>query len=369
MPQGWGGVSLSDIHNQMKGIKPDDEVEVIINSGGGSVFEGIAIFNYLRDYNVTTRIIGLAGSIASIIALAGKKIQMGPAATYMVHEPWGMDVGDEDYKRNVADQLASIKKAMVEAYQTRMPNKSEKEILDWLRVEKYITGKEAKELGIADEYNIKPQEGNYSNTGSIMKFAAMVNSDFTPKENITTTINNEVPNMEMQEQINALTKDVNDKTAQINSLNSSVTDYEAKIKQLETELQAAQNKVLESKMDSYKAEEALFVDKLIENKQIEATQKDFLVSDLVAKRLEDGESYKNMRDFLNAKPVNPLTKSQATKDKAGDDGGSLKISDFNSKDKEDLILAIVNKRAQKDGIPFIDALNLVQAEAEQAGGQ
>ncbi|MCA9386046.1 Clp protease ClpP [Candidatus Dojkabacteria bacterium] len=372
MPQGWGGVSLADIHDQMKGVKKDDEVEVLINSGGGDVFEGIAIFNYLRDYNTTTRIIGLAGSIASIIALSGKKILMGPAATYMVHEPWGMDVGDEAYKRNVADQLATIKKAMVEAYQTRMPNKSEKEILDWLKVEKFITGKEAKALGLADEFNIKPQEGNYSNTRTAMRIAAMVNMDGSPTtENKTTIINNEVPVMVTQEQFDTLQNEFNNKVNQINTLNSSISDFENKVANLEKELKEAKNEVLISKMETYTAEETAFVDKLIENKQVEATHKDFLINDLVDKRLASSQdSYNSTKDFLSSKPVNPLTQPQATNSKAGATvGGKIDKTDFENKDKADQILAAARKLAKDEGISLPEALDRLHDNTTSEGGE
>lgn len=369
-PKGWGGVSLASVKSQMAGLKDGDELEVVINSPGGSVFEGIAIFNFLRDYNPTVRIIGVAASIASIIAMAGKKIIMAPAATIMVHEPWTFSIGDEDYMTQVATQLNSLKRAMVEAYQIRMPDKSEKEVLAWLKDEKYITGKEAKSLGLADEYNADPKEADF-NMSAMMKFAALMNSDNQPTtENNDTIINKEVPVMVTQEQFDTLQNEFNNKVNQINSLNTKVSDLETQNKKLEGELKVAKNKVLESKMESYKTEEAAFVDKLIENKQIEATKKDFLVNDLVAKRLEDsGDAYNNMREFLSSKPVNPLTVPQATKDKAtGGDGNSFDISDFNSKDKEDQILAVVNKRAQKDGISFLDALELVQSEASAKGG-
>lgn len=370
-PQGWGGVSLASVKSQMSGMKPSDELEVVINSPGGSVFEGIAIFNFLRDYNPTVRIIGVAASIASIIAMAGKKIIMAPAATFMVHEPWTFSIGDEDYMAQVATQLNSLKRAMVEAYQIRMPEKSEKDILDWLKDEKYITGKEAKSLGLADEYNADPKEADFS-MKAMMKFAALMNKDNTPtKENKTTTINNEVPVMVTQEQFDTLQNEFNDKVIQINTLNSKVSDLETTNKDLEKELKASKNEVLVAKMDSYKAEETLFVDKLIEDKKIEANQKDFIVDDLVAKRLDTKkEAYSSMRTFLDSKAVNPLTKAQATKERAGEaEGGPLNISDFNDEEKADQILAIVNKRAKEDNISFADALELVQSEASEKGGE
>jgi len=371
-PDNWGDtVSLNKVIKQMGNARKGDDIEVLVNSPGGSVWEGTAIFNYLRDFEPTVRIIGMAGSIASIIALAGKKIIMGPGSMFMVHNPSKLSIGNEHDHRLSADQLKAVKKAMIEAYQTRI-NKTEAELVEWLDTERYISGKEAKALGLADEFNSEPQEaGKISVLDSTYSFVAMMNSENQPTtEYNNTTINNEVPNMDLQTKVNSLQEELNAKVAENNTLTSKVSDLETQNQKLEGDLTAAKNKVLESKMESYKTEEAAFVDNLIENKQIEATKKDFLVNDLVAKRLEDsGDAYNSMREFLNSKPVNPLTVPQATKDKAtGEDGSSFDISDFNSKDKEDQILAVVNKRAQKDGISFLEALELVQSEASAKGG-
>lgn len=370
-PKGWGGVSLASVKSQMAGLKDGDELEVVINSPGGSVFEGIAIFNFLRDYNPTIRIIGVAASIASIIAMAGKKIIMAPAATIMVHEPWTFSIGDEDYMTQVATQLNSLKRAMVEAYQIRMPEKSEKEILDWLKVEKYITGKEAKSLGLADEYNADPKEADF-NMSAMMKFAALMNSDNQPTtENKTTIINNEVPVMVTQEQFDTLQNEFNNKVNQINTLNSSISDFETKVANLEKELKEAKNEVLISKMDTYTAEETAFVNKLIENKQVEATHKDFLINDLVDKRLASSQdSYNSTKDFLSSKPVNPLTQPQATNSKAGATvGGKIDKNDFENKDKADQILAAARKLAKDEGISLPEALDRLHDNTTSEGGE
>src|SRR5690606_15536984 len=84
-----GGVTVSRIDGALRKIGNRD-VTVFINSPGGDVFEGIAIYNRLREppANVTVKIMGLAASAASIIAMAGDRIEIGTASFLMVHNAW-----------------------------------------------------------------------------------------------------------------------------------------------------------------------------------------------------------------------------------------------------------------------------------------
>lgn len=359
-PQGWGGVSLASVKSQMSGIKEDDELEVVINSPGGSVFEGIAIFNFLRDYNPTIRIIGVAASIASIIAMAGKKIIMAPAATIMVHEPWTFSIGDEDYMTQVATQLNSLKRAMVEAYQIRMPEKSEKEILDWLKVEKYITGKEAKSLGLADEYNADPKKADFD-MESMMKFAALMNTDNTSNQENEDTINNQGdPNMDFEAQIKSLQEIVNNKESELTQVKEQVTALQDSNTKLTEDLKQANLTTLNAKREAITAEEEAFVSKLIEAKKVTEKQKDLLVKDLVAKRLSDDETmYNEQREFLDSLAPNPLTVAQATGSRVSGSAStpSIDASDLNNPEKQTQVLKAVEALAKENNISFEEAYN------------
>lgn len=359
-PKGYGGVSLNLVQEQLKGIKETDELEVILNSPGGEVFEGIAIFNYLRAYKPTVRITGLAGSIASIIALAGKKIIMHPGAMYFVHEPWSIAIGDEHEMKKRSEHLGSIKASIVEAYQTRM-NKSEEEILEWLKEDKYLTGKQSQEIGLADEIKAPAQDADYS-YASLMKFAAALNSE--KFENIINN-KNEVPKMDLQEKVNSLQAEVNSKDSEINNLKNKYSELETKNQKLEDDLKASRQEVIQAKYDAYATEESTFVQSLIDSKKVQANQKDFLVKDLIDKRLEDENAYSAMRDFLAAKEQNPLTKTQATQSKAGEkDESKFSTADFNNKEKDDVILKHANKRAKAEGITLAEAIEQIYSELE-----
>lgn len=132
------------------------ELDLEISSLGGSVFEGVAIYNALKRYaekpgnSITVRVMGVAASIASYIAMAGTKIVM-PANTYlMVHKPWGGVAGNADEMRDYADLLDKIENSILGAYMGRS-GKSEDEMKDMLSKDTWMTAQEAVDAGFADE--------------------------------------------------------------------------------------------------------------------------------------------------------------------------------------------------------------------------
>jgi len=90
-----GGVTAKSFQKYLAAVKAS-QIDLHINSPGGDVFDGITIYNLLKQHpaTVTTYIYGLAASIASVIALAGDRIVMAENALYMVHNPWGVSMGD-----------------------------------------------------------------------------------------------------------------------------------------------------------------------------------------------------------------------------------------------------------------------------------
>ena len=104
----WGfGVSAMEVIEQIEALGDIQRLDVRINSSGGDVFEGFAIYNYLRRHQarVITSIDGMALSIASVIAMAGDERHMAENAVMMIHDPWTMALGSADDLRNEADVL------------------------------------------------------------------------------------------------------------------------------------------------------------------------------------------------------------------------------------------------------------------------
>jgi hypothetical protein len=130
-------------------------------------------------------------------------------------------------------------------------------------------------------------------------------------------------------------------------------------------LKQAKIQSLNNKKAQIQSEEEQFVNKLVDEKKIEASQKEFLVNDLVNRRLDENqEPYNQMREFLNSKTVNPLTQTQATK-KTADTSASFSGSDFINEEEEDRILAEANKLSKEEGITFEDALNKLHDKATE----
>ena len=145
---GWGVTAKSFIDAvRATGAK---RINLRINSPGGSVFDGLAIYNFLRGQDVTVQIDGLAASISSIIALAGKTVRMAGNGFFMIHNPWGGAVGEADEMRQTADLLDKIRDSLVGTYAAKT-GKDHETIKEWMNSETWFSAAEAKEAGFVDE--------------------------------------------------------------------------------------------------------------------------------------------------------------------------------------------------------------------------
>ena len=136
---------------QMQEIKTN-KINLHINSPGGNVFDGLAIYNFLKTLKAdkTVYIDGLAASIASVIAMAGDKIIMPTNAFLMIHEPYGLVAGTSDDMKKNSETLDKISNSLAEIYSKRSGLSIER-IKQMMKDETWLTAKEAKELGFIDE--------------------------------------------------------------------------------------------------------------------------------------------------------------------------------------------------------------------------
>jgi len=146
-----GGVTARKVTAQLRAIG-DRPVEVQINSPGGDMFEGIAIYNVLREHPqpVTIKVMGMAASAASIIAMAGDAVEIGAASFIMIHNCWVLALGNRHELRDVADFLEPFDAAMTDVYAART-GQARADIVRWLDAETYMSGSLAIERGFADE--------------------------------------------------------------------------------------------------------------------------------------------------------------------------------------------------------------------------
>ncbi len=144
-----GGVTAKKVASQLRAIA--GPVEVQINSPGGDMFEGIAIYNVLREHphDVTVKVMGMAASAASIIAMAGDTIEIGAASFLMIHNCWVLAMGNRHDMRETADFLEPFDAAMIDVYAARSGQKAE-DIAKWMDAETFMSGSQAIEHGFAD---------------------------------------------------------------------------------------------------------------------------------------------------------------------------------------------------------------------------
>nr|WP_310615842.1 head maturation protease, ClpP-related [Pantoea cypripedii] len=147
----WGdGVSANRIAGALRSLNGED-VTVQINSPGGDMFEGVAIYNLLREYSgkVTVKILGLAASAASVIAMAGDEIQIGRGAFLMIHNAWIVAAGNRNDFREYADYLEPFDKAMADIYAARS-GMSADDVQSLMDKESFIGGSDSITKGLAD---------------------------------------------------------------------------------------------------------------------------------------------------------------------------------------------------------------------------
>lgn len=145
-------VSASSFQKDLESIGQVDTLNIHINSCGGDVFEGIAIFNLIKQYNAIKNVYidGIAGSIASVIAMAGDNIYMSNTSIIMIHNCWTWASGNAEDLRKTADDMDKVMKALKNAYLAKV-NIKEERLQELLDEESYLTADECLEMGFCSE--------------------------------------------------------------------------------------------------------------------------------------------------------------------------------------------------------------------------
>ena len=148
---GWFGATADEFIADLKGVTAKN-LRVRVNSPGGSVFEGIAIANALRSHpaNVTVQVDGIAASIASVIAMAGDRVEMAPNTMMMIHDASGLCMGNASDMEEMAELLDLISDNIADAYAARAGGTRD-EWRDRMRAETWFLPDDAVKAGLADE--------------------------------------------------------------------------------------------------------------------------------------------------------------------------------------------------------------------------
>ncbi|PAF24367.1 peptidase [Shouchella clausii] len=138
-----------DVREQLKQVEGVQNLNIYINSGGGSVFAGLAIYNMLKRHQAHKKVYvdGMAASIASVIAMAGDEINVPSNAFLMIHKPWAMSIGNANNLRKLADDLDSIESGLLNVYEENLAEGVDIEtVKQMVNAETWLNGKEAAEI-------------------------------------------------------------------------------------------------------------------------------------------------------------------------------------------------------------------------------
>jgi ATP-dependent Clp endopeptidase proteolytic subunit ClpP len=173
------------------------EIDLRLFSGGGDVFEGIAIYNILKrvDAKITVHVDGLAASIASVIMMAGDEIIMGEGSQVMIHKPWTIAMGSSADLQETIDRLDRVENEIIKIYENKT-GLSRSEIENMVAAETWFNDDEAIEFGFADS--------KIENAAQFNIAASVKNCDWIKKKELAKT------NTEFKDKINETINRFND---------------------------------------------------------------------------------------------------------------------------------------------------------------
>lgn len=180
------GVGAKDFITDLKALGNVKTIDLRVNSEGGSVFEGLAIYNTLKSHpaEINGYVDGLAASIASVLLMACDKVIMPENALMMIHNPTGEVYGEAEDMRKMADALEKVKSGILSAYRDKT-GLDDEEVSSLMNEETYMLAAEALEKGFIDEVS------------GAVKIAA--NLDFSKFKNMPEEIKNLLENNQIED--------------------------------------------------------------------------------------------------------------------------------------------------------------------------
>lgn len=144
--------TLADLEKFLNENKNLATIDIYINSNGGSIFDGIAMYNVLKRHKAYKRVYvdGFACSIASVIAMVGNKIVMPKTSMMMIHNPWTVAVGNAEELRKIADDLDLMSEVIKNAYLSKA-NIDEEKLTELMDAESFLTAERCFEYGFCTQ--------------------------------------------------------------------------------------------------------------------------------------------------------------------------------------------------------------------------
>lgn len=224
------GVTAKKFRADLDSLGEVDVIDVRINSPGGSVFDGIPIYNALLNHKATVNvwIDGAAWSMASGIAMAGDTVNMAENALFMMHDPSTFSFGSSDDLRKEADRLDKVKDQLAVAYE-RKSGLSKDEITDLMSAETWLDANEAKDKGFVDNVT-SPVESE--NTFETPEFIRIPGNHFSAAMNLLRPKNSPERKGENMAEKSEPKKETIDPAAVDNAITVGAVDEPATIEQL-----------------------------------------------------------------------------------------------------------------------------------------
>lgn len=172
-----GGCTAADISQAIKDAGDFSSITMRVNSPGGDVFEGVAIYNLVKAQGkpVTVYVDGIAASAASFISMAGDRVVMGLGSMMMVHNAWTMAMGNAGDLRKVADTLDKVSASFSEIYTART-GMNAAEIASLMDEETWLSAEDAVTYKFADEVAKEPAKDSKKALALASKFSALFKS-------------------------------------------------------------------------------------------------------------------------------------------------------------------------------------------------
>lgn len=142
-------INAKDIRESLESVT--DDIVIKLNSPGGDVFEGIEIYNYLKDHpsNVTVEVTGVAASAATFITAGANEVIMNVGTSLMIHEASTFTWGNKSDIQKTLNALETIDESILSIYSEKT-SQSNEQLKEWMNEEKWFTADEAVEFGFAD---------------------------------------------------------------------------------------------------------------------------------------------------------------------------------------------------------------------------
>lgn len=295
---GGFGVTAENFRDDVKALLDEhnyaNELHINLNSPGGSVFDGIAIHNFIAGLNMKTviKIDALAASIATVIALGADEVHMNQNAFFMIHNPWTVVMGEADEMRKQADVMDKIKDVIVGIY-LRKTRISRAELSDLMDNETWLTAEEAKRMNFIDVISGGLAIAACATTGFINNFNNIPKSLKMAEEleNVSNEleVTNEVETTEVEETVEETVEEVTNETEEVENVEETESTEET------TEVEEVQEETILNKVKTYLA--SLISDKK-ENEELsdrygevsnELKDANNLIEDLKAENVEKDE--------------------------------------------------------------------------------